>query len=227
MTGPYIRERFSIITYALRIAWELITTMRSMRRVRMPAITIFGSSSIDQKNKYAQQAFTFAQKVVAHDISVLTGGGPGIMEAANCGAMQKKEQQKDMVSSLGIGVTYVDTQYENPCVPVIRVSYFFLRKWLLIRYASAFVIFPGGVGTVDELFELLNCMKHHKVPKLPVILIGVDYWKPLIDWLQARAYAQGFVSAYQINLITVTDDLDEAFATIRDVCEQYHQYIKK
>ena len=104
-------------------------------------------------------------------------------------------------------------------------SYFFLRKWLLIRYSLAFVVFPGGVGTVDELFELLNFMKHDKVPKLPVILIGTNYWQPIIDWLHTRAFKHGFVKQYQLDLITVTDDLDEAFEIVRQTCEAYKKYV--
>lgn len=221
-----IKEAWSIITNALKIAWQLIKSAHFIRKVRMPAVTIWGGTHAPVHSAYAELASAFAQKLVAHDISVLTGGGPGIMEAANCGATQEKKDES-YLSSLGIGVSFIDKEYTNPCVPVIQVDYFFLRKWLLIRYSLAFIVFPGGVGTVDELFELLNFMKYGKVPKLPVILIGTEYWKPMIEWFHTRALVHGFVNQYQIDLFTVTDDIEEAFALVQESCDLYREYSKK
>jgi len=220
-----IKETVEIIGHALSVAWQLIRSTRILSTVRMPAVTIWGGTHADQNSAYAQQAFALSQKLVTNNISVLTGGGPGIMEAANCGAVSDQQEGDKKLSSLGVGVTSVDKAYTNPCVPVTRVDYFFLRKWLLIRYSLAFVIFPGGVGTVDELFELLNFMKHGKVPKLPVILIGTQYWQPIMDWFNTRALAHGFVQQSQVDLLTITDDLDEAFEIIKHVCETYREYV--
>jgi len=226
MSQSSIKEACGIISHAITVAWQLIRSARVVRKVRMPAITIWGGSHADKQSIYAHQAFELSQKLVTHDISVLTGGGPGIMEAANCGAVSDKEIIDKKLTSLGIGVTFVDKEYTNPCVSVIRVSYFFLRKWLLIRYSLAFVVFPGGVGTVDELFELLNFMKHNKVPKLPVILIGTQYWQPIVDWFYTRALKHGFVKQCQLDLIIVTDDLDYAFKTVQQTCKAYKKYTK-
>ena len=225
MSRSSIKETWSIFWHALGVAWQLVKSARFVRRVRMPVVTIWGGTQAAQESEYAQQAFAFSQKLVEHDISVLTGGGPGIMQAANCGAASVHKESDGKLSSLGIGVSFVDKEYTNPCVPVMRVGYFFLRKWLLIRYSLAFIVFPGGVGTMDELFELLNFMKHNKVPHLPVILIGRDYWQPIIDWFHKKALKEGFVQQYQVDLLMVTDDLDHAFEMVKETCEKFKEYM--
>lgn len=224
MKRSSFKETISIIGHAFAVAWQVIRSARQLRNVRMPAVTIWGGTHADKESFYAQQAYAFAQKLVTNNISVLTGGGPGIMEAANCGATQDAPDD-GMLSSMGINVSFVDKAYENPCVPVLRVDYFFLRKWLLIRYSLAFIIFPGGVGTADELFELLNFIKHGKVPMLPVVLIGTEYWQPMIDWLESRAFKHGFVKQYQLDALTVTDDLEYAFSVVREACDTYRKYV--
>ena len=217
-----------IITHAIYVAAQLIRCGYLLGKVQMPAVTIWGGTRANQDDAYAQKAFTLAQQCVRKNISILTGGGPGIMEAANCGAASESStSESGKKVTAGIGVVSVDAEYDNPCVSVIRVDYFFIRKWLLIRNSIAFVIFPGGIGTADELFELLNFMKHDKVPKLPIVLIGVAYWQPLIDWMHNSAVAHDFIKSEWIDSMVVTDDLERALGIIQSTVDSYREYVKK
>lgn len=197
-------------------------------KLRQPIVTIFGGKRAAGESIYVQQAYAFSRQLVAHRISVLTGGGPGIMEAANCGAYAAalKLGHADWYT-LGIGVHGVNGHFASRCAHVVVMPYFYMRKWLLMAYSRAFVVFPGGLGTADELFQLLNLMKLHKLPERPVLLIGTLYWKPLLAWITESGIARGLIPADSVNLLVVTDDLEKALATVRDACAKHAGSNKK
>lgn len=155
------------------------------------------------------KAHSLAQRLLEHNIPVITGGGPGIMEAANCGAYREGEK---VITTMGIGVKGPGTLSKfNPCVQEhIVMDYFFARKWLLVQYSIGFAVFPGGFGTLDELTELLTLIQTKMRKPAPIVLIGTEYWQPLMQWINKSALANGLVSKQDVELFTITDDLDQA-----------------
>jgi len=180
-----------------------------------PRVTIFGGARAGEKTQYAQQAFEFSRKLVSVGIPVLTGGGAGVMRAANCGALEKGT---DKVKSVGIGVRELG-EGRNPCVQeYFELEYFFARKWLLTHFSIAFVVFPGGFGTMDELTEVLTLIQTQKLMRVPIILIGVSYWQYFMKWVVESAVVQGLVQKKHLELFTITDDLNEAFEIVYKEC---------
>ena len=172
---------------------------------------------MSQDHAYAKKAHELGRMLVAHKISVVTGGGSGIMEAANCGAFESKEPK---IYSLGISVRGLNDSYHNACTDeIVVVDQLFARKWLLARYALAFVVFPGGYGTADELFEILTLMQTGYLQRIPVVLIGVDYWKDLLSWVK-RAEQEKLLFTCDAELIFVTDDVRDAFEHIQRQSER-------
>lgn len=181
-----------------------------------PRVSIFGSARLPLDSPYALKASKLAQRFVENNISVLTGGGPGIMEAASCGA---EHNGKGQGKSLGIGVRGL-REPKNKCLEhYIELDYFFARKWLLTHYSQAFIVFPGGFGTVDELTEALTLMQTKKLARAPIILIGVEYWDHFMEWVKKETLEHGLIAKEDLNLFTLTDDLDEAFCIVRDKCK--------
>jgi uncharacterized protein (TIGR00730 family) len=181
-----------------------------------PIITIFGGSHFDQTDVYAKQAHELARKFAAEGVSVLTGGGSGIMQAASCGAVASGKGKGRV---MGISVTDIQ-ETPNPCVQeIVELNYFYARKWLLTRYAAGFVFFPGGFGTLDELGEVLTLMQTGKSKRVPIILIGKEFWNPLSQWLADEQLVHGLIAKESLELLHVTDDLEEAFCIVRDKCK--------
>jgi len=224
MRFKYIRECFSLFIHSFRVSWQLMCSFLSLSKLHMPVVTVFGGSKEDKEGIYSKKAYAIAKKFVEHDVSILTGGGPGIMEAANCGAVSaKRENENSKKCTFGVAVAAIDTWFISSCYyPTVRVSYFFMRKWLLIRYSVGFIVFPGGIGTMDELFDLLNLLKHNKIPSFPVVLIGKQYWQPLVDWFTGSAIKHGLITEKRLlELFVVTDDMDEAFNIIYEYCKKF------
>lgn len=181
-----------------------------------PIITIFGGSHFDQTDIYAKQAHELSRMFADVGVSVLTGGGSGIMQAASCGALSSGEGKGRV---MGISVSDIN-EVPNPCVQeLIELNYFYARKWLLTRYAAGFVIFPGGFGTLDELGEILTLMQTGKTKRVPLILIGKEFWDPLSKWLTDELLGHGLIAKESFELLHVTDDLNEAFCIVRDKCK--------
>ena len=187
-----------------RILSEFVDGFETMTNIG-PSVSIFGSARIDREHPYYQLATETAQKVAAKGFGIITGGGPGIMEAANKGAQAAKGR------SCGISVNlpfeelhnaFIDPQYN------LRFRYFFVRKVMFIRYALAFVFLPGGMGTLDELFEALTLMQTNKIKPFPIFLLGSSYWEGLIQWLRKRPLSENFLSESDFERITITDDSD-------------------
>lgn len=196
-----------------KVSFQTSYGVWKLARLPEPRVTIFGGSKIDLSHPYALQAMELGQKLVDSNISVITGGGPGIMQAANCGAIPK---QAKPLRSMGIAVKGLDDEDINKCVQeLITVKYFFARKWLLTQYSVGFAIFPGGYGTLDELAEVATLMQTGFLGTHPVVLINKEYWQPFIDWVNNSALKEGLLKDKDKNLLFVTDDLDEALEALK------------
>ncbi len=199
-----------------RVFFQLIYGAWRVSTLPQPIVSIFGGARLPQHDIYAKQADQIGRWLVENNISVLTGGGPGIMEAANCGAIKTNGGTG---KSMGIGVKDLG-EGKNPCVQEYFVlDYFWARKWLLTRYSVAFVVFPGGFGTLDELAEVLTLIQTKKMKRVPIILLGKEYWAPFMQWIIQEAVKHGTILKEHVKLFTVTDDPYEAFCIVRDECK--------
>ena len=173
------------------------------------AVTVFGSARVPAGHAQYEQAEYTARLLVEAGFAVITGGGPGIMEAANKGAREAGG------ISVGCNIELPFEQGINPYVDIaINFRYFFVRKTMFVKYAEAFIIFPGGFGTLDELFEALTLIQTGKVRDFPVILVGTEYWRGLLDWFKATMQAEGKISPADLDLVVVTDSPEEAVRVI-------------
>jgi uncharacterized protein (TIGR00730 family) len=171
-----------------------------------PAVSIFGSARVKPHTPEYELAVNLAQKIANKGFSVITGGGPGIMEAANKGARQVGRPSCGLTIELPFETganSFVDTPFH------LHFRYFFVRKVMFVRYAKAFVALPGGYGTLDELFEALTLIQTQKIKSFPIYLVGKSYWQGLLDWIKNTMVAHNYLSLIELDLIHVTDDLDE------------------
>lgn len=178
-----------------------------------PAVSLFGSARLKPESPYYQNAVEVARKITELGFGIITGGGPGIMEAGNKGAQEGKGR------SIGLCINLPFEEKANPYVDykyTIVFNYFFARKVMFVKYAQSFVAFPGGFGTLDELFEALTLIQTQKITPFPVILFGTAFWGGLIDWLKNRLVAEGTISESDLNLFHLTDDVDEVVDIIHD-----------
>jgi uncharacterized protein (TIGR00730 family) len=174
------------------------------------AVSIFGSARARRDDPHYIRAHRVAACLGAHGFDIITGGGPGVMEAANRGAREAA------VRSIGLNIELPYQQSVNPFVDLpLRFRYFFVRKLMFIRYASAFVVFPGGFGTLDELFEALTLIQTKKIRHFPVVLAGAQHWSGLESWIRDRLLVDGMVSPEDVELLTVADDPEEIADIIR------------
>ena len=198
-----------------RIISELVDGFETMTDIG-PSVSIFGSARVSAEHPYYQMGVKVAEKIAEKGFAIITGGGPGIMEAANRGA------QKASGKSCGINVNLPFETDSNPFIdPKYRLNfrYFFVRKVMFIRYAQAFVFLPGGFGTLDELFEALTLIQTNKIRKFPIFLLGKSYWSGLIHWLKERALQENFLSHEDFELFKITDDPEE----VADLIEQHYK----
>jgi uncharacterized protein (TIGR00730 family) len=214
-----IWQRIKLTTYdAFKLAHvfgQLVYGMWRISKIPQPIVTIFGGSRFPTANFYFQQAHQVAQQLVNEDISVLTGGGPGIMQAASCDITLPPTGKGKII---GIGVKDLQDEPNMCAQEYFELDYFFARKWLLINYSKAFIIFPGGYGTLDELFELLTLIQTKKLSPPPIILIGTEYWHGFMEWFKKEVVKHGLISTNDLGIFTVTDDLHKAYCIARDVC---------
>ena len=175
-----------------------------------PAVTIFGSSRAKPEDEVYQKAELIATRLAENGFAVITGGGPGVMEAANKGAALAGGQ------SVGLNIQLPFEQYPNPYSNInLSFRYFFVRKVLFVKYAVAYVILPGGFGTMDEFFEAVTLIQTKKIKPFPVILVGTDYWKGLLDWIKETVLKQGIISSDDLDILHLTDDPDDIVKTIK------------
>ncbi|MCF7807333.1 MAG: TIGR00730 family Rossman fold protein [Candidatus Marinimicrobia bacterium] len=185
-----------------------------------PSVTIFGSARTKPDDPYYHTAYELAKLLAQEGLSVITGGGPGVMEAANKGAKEVGGV------SAGIGVELPFEASNNPYVDSdknISFRYFFVRKLMFLKYAQAFVAFPGGMGTLDELFEALTLSQTGKTPKFPIFLVGRDYWSGMVDWLNDQALANGNISQDDFELFRVVDTAEEVVKSITGFFAKYRK----
>ncbi len=188
----------------LRIVGEFVDGFDALASVG-PAVTVFGSARTPEDSPYYAGARKLGALLAQHGYAVITGGGPGIMAAANRGC------QEGGGLSVGCNIELPLEQGLNPYVDLgVEFRYFFARKVMFVKYADAFVIYPGGFGTLDELFEALTLIQTRKVQDFPVILIGTDYWRGLLDWIRGPLVAESAINKADVDLLRVTDDPAEA-----------------
>ncbi len=206
---PAMQEHFteSDTWRVLRIQSEFVHSFELMSKVG-PSIAIFGSARLPETSPYYGAAREVARRLAKSGWAVITGGGPGIMEAANRGVRDARAKNEKM--SIGLNIELPFEQGMNPyCDIGINFRYFFCRKVNFVKYASAFVIFPGGFGTLDEFFEALTLVQTHKIQDFPVVVFGSEYWKGLIDWMKATLIENGTILPSDLDLIYLTDDPDD------------------
>jgi len=193
-----------------RIMAEFVEGFETLSKMG-PCVTIFGSARTPKENKYYNLTEQLAAIAVKNGYGVITGGGGGIMEAANKGAFKEKG------ASIGLNIQLPFEQAANPYIKtLISFRHFFCRKVMFLKYTSAVIVLPGGFGTMDELFETLTLVQTHKSKNLPVILMGNEYWKGMVDWLRTSTIGENYISPEDINLITSTDDPEKAISTINE-----------
>lgn len=184
-----------------------------------PCVSIFGSARTKPDHPYYKTAEKVAAKLVRHGYGVITGGGPGIMEAGNKGA--KSENGK----SVGLNIVLPHEQFNNIYIDpdkLITFDYFFVRKVMFVKYAQGFVVMPGGFGTMDELFEALTLIQTHKIGRFPIVLVGKKFWSGLIDWIKDTLIeAENNVSKEDLDLFTVVETPEEAVKVIDDFYSQF------
>jgi uncharacterized protein (TIGR00730 family) len=181
-----------------------------------PAVTIFGSARAEAGQPEYQLAERLAQLLVKRGYSVITGGGPGVMEAANKGAAEAGGQ------SVGLNIELPFEQKPNPYANIhLNFRYFFVRKVMFVKYAMAYIVMPGGFGTVDELFEAVTLIQTHKLKPFPVILMVRNYWEGLVRWLRETLLAQGKISPKELEILQLTDDPEEAV----EIVDRFHRII--
>jgi uncharacterized protein (TIGR00730 family) len=169
-----------------------------------PTITIFGSAKANSKSKYYKKAQELSSMLAKKGFNIMTGGGPGIMEAANRGAFEHKN-----VESIGLNIDLPFEQIPNKFTTTeLSFDYFFSRKVMLVKYSMGYVIFPGGYGTLDEFFEALTLIQTKKVTGVKIFLVGVSYYKPLLKFLESKLYKNGMITLEDLELIKLTDDLE-------------------
>ncbi len=195
----------------LRIQDELRDGFNKLGRIGK-AVSIFGSARTPRDDPRYEQARTFARELGREGFAIITGGGPGIMEAANRGA------QEAGVPSVGLGIELPHEQGMNEYVDLaLNYHYFFTRKVMFVRYASGFVVFPGGFGTMDELFEAATLRQTEKIRYFPIVLVGSSYWNGLVTFLRDHMLADGYISPGDIESLAVCDDLDRVIEIVEDV----------
>ncbi len=196
-----------------RIQSELVDGFETLHNLG-PAVTVFGSSRLAVGSPYYTAAETVAAKLSAAGFAVITGGGPGIMEGANKGCCGNGAQ------SVGLNIALPTEQFPNKYQDIsLTFRYFFARKLMFVKYAMAYVIFPGGFGTLDELFEALTLVQTEKIRKFPIILYGAEYWEGMIKWIREKMLGYECINESELELFSVVDKPDE----VLDIVAKHHK----
>ena len=194
---------------ALRIFYEFLRGFRRLRGLG-PCVTVFGSARFEEDHRYYRLAREVGRRIAQAGYTVMTGGGPGIMEAANRGAREAGGH------SAGCNIRLPREQEPNPYLDrFVEFDHFFVRKVMLVRYSTAFVVMPGGFGTLDEVFETMTLIQTGKIADFPIVAVGSDYWGHLIEFAQRTMVHNETISPEDLDLISITDSLDEAMEIIR------------
>ncbi len=195
-----------------RIIGELVDGFDNLSGIE-PAVSVYGSARIKQGDKLYAQTEEIARRLGELGFAIITGGGPGVMEAANKGAMEAG------ATSVGLNIELPQEQVPNPYTTLsLTFRHFFVRKIMLVKYATAFVIMPGGLGTADELTEVLTLVQTHKIRPFPVMLFDSGYWKGFLEWLHNTVLRSGFISEEDFDLLRICDEPD----TVIEVVQKWH-----
>ena len=193
-----------------RILAEFVEGFDTLSSLGCPAVSIFGSARTDEHHQDYQLARSIAERLSTNGYGIITGGGPGIMEAANRGAADVNGV------SIGLNIDLPFEQHQNPYVNLpMDFRYFFVRKVMFIKYSMAFICLPGGFGTLDELFESLTLIQTHKIKPFPIILVGSSFWSGLVDWIREQMISNAKIDKSDLLLFEVLDDVEEIVAFIR------------
>ena len=194
---------------------ELQTAADTLKEIGW-GVSVFGSARIQPESPYYALAETLGRRLAQAGLPLIAGGGPGIMEAANKGAFEAGGQ------SIGLNIKLpfetINNSYQTHS---LTFDYFYSRKATFFMHSAAYIALPGGYGTLDELFEVMTLVQTRKIPSAPIILIGVDYWSGLIDWIKQGPMAKQLIAAQDINLLTLTDDLDQVMQQIEAFCADF------
>lgn len=228
MLKKRLQEYFKFLKSLINTNFRLLWGMWKLTRLPQPAITIFGSARAQPDSLICKKARQIAKLLAGAEFSIITGGGSGIMNAANEGAIEHlKEKHPEAylknteINSAGIGLVHLNNEPKNPYVQdYIEMSHFFDRKWLMVRYSVGFVFFPGGFGTLDELFELTTLIQCNRMSKVPVILIDKSYWEPLLKWFKEYLLKEKFIDDFDFSIFTILDDIEEAAGIITGECRE-------
>ena len=200
-----------------KIMGEIVSGYENMQKLG-PCVSIFGSARLPRNSPYYLLAEEIAKKITDLGFGIITGGGPGIMEAANKGAKENGGK------SIGLNIELPFEQSSNPYIDKqysIEFDYFFIRKLMCVKYAQGFIIMPGGIGTLDELFEALTLIQTHKIGRFPIILVGSEFWKGLLDWMKNTLLEMKLISEDNFSLFRVVDTADEAVSHIKTFYDKY------
>ena len=191
-----------------RIIGELVDGFDSLSGIE-PAVSVYGSAQLKPEDELYKKTEEIAYRLGEMGFSIITGGGPGVMEAANKGALRAG------VKSIGLNIKLPEEQEGNIyTTQSLTFNHFFVRKVMLVKYASAFIIMPGGLGTLDELTEVLTLMQTYKIKPFPIVLFDGKYWKGFLNWLRNFSLAKGYISEQDLNLLRICDNHDEVDETI-------------
>ncbi len=202
-----MEKQYVIDDFKLEESWRLFKIMgefvdgvEALHHIG-PAVTIFGSARVKPEDAMYKKAAEIAALFVKEKFAVISGGGPGIMEAANKGAKEAGG------TSVGLNIELPFEQIPNPYADIqVNFQYFFVRKVMLVKYALAYIIMPGGFGTLDELFEAVTLIQTERIKPFPVILVGSDYWRGLLDWIKERMLAENRISEEDVDILQILDD---------------------
>jgi uncharacterized protein (TIGR00730 family) len=192
-----------------RIMAEFVDGFEALAKYH-PAVTIFGSTRIRPGDEIYQKAEQIGKLLAENGFAVITGGGPGVMEAANKGAFSAGGK------SIGLNIELPLEQKPNPYTNItLNFRYFFVRKVMFVKYAVAYIVLPGGFGTMDELLESITLIQTHKIKPFPVILVGSDYWRGFLDWIKEVVLKEGKISSAELDILQLIDDPEEIVRTIK------------
>lgn len=200
-----------------KILSEFVEGFEKMSKIG-PCVSIFGSARTSPEDPDYELADEIAYQLTQEGFGIISGGGPGIMEAANKGA--KRGNGK----SVGLNIDLPFEQFSNPYIDpdkLITFDYFFVRKVMFVKYAQGFVVLPGGFGTLDEFFEAMTLIQTLKIAKFPIVMVGIEFWSGLIDWIKKTMLAQGKISEADLDLFVLVDTAEEATQAITDYYEKY------
>ncbi len=219
LDGP--QPRSFEVWYAFQVFWEFLRGFRALHFVG-PCVTVFGSARFKEGHRYYEMARAISARISTDlGFTIMTGGGPGIMEAANRGAREAAGP------SVGCNIRLPQEQSANPYLDkFVDIRYFFVRKVLLVKYSYAFIILPGGFGTMDEFFEILTLVQTGKVHSFPIVVMGMEYYQPLHDYIKFMA-AEGTISPGDLDLLLFTDDTDAALEHIRQYISKNYRVVKR